>query len=303
MNINKEGIYQFKYEGDFTSLDALTVLNSQLNFITILNEVRVQKFPEIKLDIKIKGVEKGSLDIQHFIDVAAISGMFVMENYSYTQTVFKIFGDIIKLKKFLKAKKADDVKEAKGDTVNVYLQGDNITVHPDAFKIYQNSQVVTTAIGNTSRLLSGNDDIKFIEVTETKKSKSLLKINKFDLPALSESNPYLDHKIDEQLYKGQVLFVKEPNLFPPLQKGKKWVWKLIHQGRDIKGIIVDEKFQREINDGRKLGQGDRLKADLKVFFKYDERLNTYVESQKYEVSNIVEIIDRKDGFKLDFGTN
>jgi hypothetical protein len=146
--------------------------------------------------------------------------------------------------------------------------------------------------------LSGNNDIDYIEVTDKRKNKKLLKIDKSEFEMLGQENPYLYKKVDEQTKTGQVLFIKKPNLFP--EKKKKWVWELIHTGRDIKAVISDDAFLRKINEGLKLGQGDRLKADLKIFYKYDERFNTFLESGKYEVSNIVDIIGRTNETKLDF---
>jgi hypothetical protein len=298
MPTKKVNAYEFKYEGDFKSLDALTVLHSQINFVTVLKEIKDHQFPEVKLDIKIKGVDKGSLDINHVIEVAAVTGMFVMEHYEYITTVFKMFGDLIKLKKFLKGEKAESAKAVGNDKIEIHLNGDNVQVHPDAFKIYQNSPVITNAFNNTSKLLSDNKDIDYIEVTEKRNHKKVLKIEKSEFEALGEDNPYLLKRTDEQTYKSQILFIKEPNLFP--DKKKKWFWKLLHQGRDIRAVITDDAFMQKINNGFKVGQGDRLQADLKIFYKFDERFNTYLESQKYEVSNITKVIERTDDTKFDF---
>lgn len=117
-----------------------------------------------------------------------------------------------------------------------------------------------------------------------------LQINKKDFSSFEEENPYLIKRTDEQIKKNQILYIKKPNLYP--ENKKKWIWELIHQGRDIKATIIDAAFLKKINDGLKVGQGDRLQADLKVFYKFDERVNTYLESQKYEVSNITEVIER-----------
>lgn len=290
--------YEFKYDGDFKSLDALTVLHSQINFVTVLKEIKDYRFPEVQLDIKIKGVEKGSLDINHIIEVAAVTGMFVMENYKYIETVFEIFGDIVKLKKFLRGKKAESTKSVGNDKIEIHFTGDNIKIHADAFKIYQNSPVISNAFNNTSKLLLANDDIDFIEVTEKRNNKKLLKIDKSEFDMLGEENPYLLSRTDEQTKSNQILFIKKPNLFP--EKKKKWVWELIHTGRDIKAVISDDVFLQKINNGLKVGQGDRLKADLKIFYKFDERVNTYLESGKYEVSNISEIIERTSDTTFDF---
>lgn len=297
MKNNNPHVYEFKYEGKFTGLDALTVLHSQINFVSAIKEIKDHKFPEIQLDFKINGLEKGSLDINHVIEVAAVSGMFVMENVEYIENVFKIFGDIIKLKKFLKEKKADEVKSLRGDTIEIHLNGDNIQIASDAFKIYQNSQIISGTLTNTGRLLNGDKEIEFVQISEKKTKKKLIKIEKEDFSNLGSENPYLSTKTDEQFILKQILFIKKPNLFP--ERNKKWIWEFIHQGRDIKAPVIDENFKGKINNGLKLGQGDRLKADLKVFYKFDERFNTYVETQKYEVHNISEVIERTDTTSLD----
>lgn len=288
--------FNFKYEGDFESLDAITVLQTQLDFVSVLNEIKNHEFPEVNIDVEIKGLKKGSLDVQHVIEVTAVAGMFVMENYKYVGTIFKIFGDLIKLKKFLKGEKADAVKKVSDTVVEVHLIGDNITVHKDAIKIYQNSPVVTHALTNTGRLLDNREEIQFIKVTDEANGESL-EVDKSEFKILGAPNPYLTGKIEDQLYKDQVLFIKKPNLFP--EKRKKWVWEFLHQGRDIKGIIVDEQFMSKINNGLKVGQGDRLQANLKIYYKFDEKLATFIESGKYEVSNITRLIERQDQAKFD----
>lgn len=290
MNPKKHNEYEFKYEGDFKGLDALTVLHTQLNFVTILREIKEYKYPEINLDIKIEGTEQGSLDISHIIDVVAVSGMFVMENYKYVSGIFKIFSDIVRLKKFLKGKKADKIKELKGDKVEIHINGDNIHIDKDAIRIYQNNHIITNALANTSKMLADQSEVDSIEVTQKGKNKSLVNIDKSDFQELGEDNPYLIKEIDNQKKKDQILFIKKPNLFPA--KNKKWVWELIHSGRDIKANIIDKKFEKQINDGLKVGQGDRIKATLVVYYKFDERFQTFIETGKYEVIDIEDIIER-----------
>ena len=289
--------FEFKYEGTFDSLDASIVLNSQLNFINVLNEVRRIYCPEVKLDIRIEGVNKGSLEINHIIDVIGATGMFVHENYKYIEDVITIFTDIIKIKRFLKSSKADSVKSIDGNNITINISGDNITVNENALKIYQNSTVVTNSLNNTSKLLDQAEEVDSIEIINKENNKKYIEFKKEEFSTLSEANPYLDKANDEKIHENQVLFIKKPNLFP--EEGKKWVWELIHRGRDIKAIIVDETFRIRINKGLKVGQGDRLRADLKIHYKFDDRLNTLIETQKFEVLNISDIIERSEDQKLD----
>lgn len=292
--------YTFKYDGDFKSLDALTVLHTQLNFVTIVSEIKDHKYPELKLDFKIKGLTKGSLDVNHVVEVASVTGMFVITNYEYITNVFQIFKDLIALKKLLKDKRADSEKELSNGKIIVELNGDNITVEKDAIKIYQNSPVIANSLINTGKLLSDNSEVDYVEVSENLTKEKLLVINKNEFESLKEENPYLEKVTDEQVYHRQHLFIKEPNLFP--EKKKKWVWKMLHKGRDIKAVIIDDVLMAKINNGLRVGQGDRLVADLKIFYKFDERFNTFIESGKYEVKNVIDVVPRPTNSQLDIGS-
>src|SRR5690242_18048307 len=98
-NLSNE--YSIKYKGKFDSLDALTVLQSQIQFLNIINEIVVTEHPEISFQLRIKGFKKGSLDVQQILDMSIASGMFAMENFEYVKSIFKVFSDVIKIKGFL----------------------------------------------------------------------------------------------------------------------------------------------------------------------------------------------------------
>lgn len=298
MKKNNTHTFEFKYEGEFSSLDTSVVLNSQLQFINILKEIKDVQFPELELNMRIKGVEKGSLDINHVIEIVSVTGLYVLDNYEYFKTLFEILKDLFKLKLFLKDKKADSVTEHQNNVVNVYLNGNNIHVHSGAFNIYQGNPQVTNAFSNTGKLLQESGDIDYIQVKEKGNRNKLIKVERDDYPNLNQPNPYLVKSISEQVFKKQILFIKKPNLYP--EKKRKCIWELLHRGRDIKAAIMDKAFMRQIDDGLKVGKGDRLEADLKIFMKYDEKLCTYVETQRFEVVNVIRVIGRTTETKFDF---
>lgn len=163
--------YEFKYEGEFESLDALTVLNTQLHFVTILNEIKENIYPETKLDIRIEGVEKGSLGINHFIEVAAVSGMFVLENYGYVKTIIEVLTDLVKIHKFLDGNKPEQVEKSEEGTVKIFINGSNNVFNENAFTIFQNNGIVHEALNSTSKLLLENNDVTSIELTDKEEKK------------------------------------------------------------------------------------------------------------------------------------
>lgn len=91
---NNQEIYEFKYEGSFDSLDTLAVLHTQINFISMVREIKDLTYPEINLDLKMNGLEKGSLDIHHYLEVGAAAGITFMDGHEYIKNIFTILGDM-----------------------------------------------------------------------------------------------------------------------------------------------------------------------------------------------------------------
>lgn len=288
--------YTFKFEGKFKSLDALTVLTTQLNFVYLISEVKERIFPEVKMDFRIKGITKGSLNIHHLVEVGVVSGMFVLENYEYLQTTFKIISDLVKLKTFLGDKKADKV-EKHGDQIHIHLNGDHITVESNAFNIYQTNGTFNNAIVNIGRAL---DDAK--EVTGMKLSSNelpqKLEIKRKGFKKLKEKNPYLETDRDEDILRDQHFYIKKPHLFP--EKNRNWNWDVIHRGRDIKVSVKDLKLMQKIDQGYKIGKGDKIIGDLRIFLKFDKRMNTFLETGKFEIFNISEIVHKDEASTFEF---
>jgi hypothetical protein len=295
-----ESNYNIKYKGQFEALDALTVFNSQIQFINILHEIAVIRYPEVGFAIKVKGFRKGSLNVQQILEIA--SGIFAADNFQYVKGIFQIFSELLKLKNFLKDKKAQSVKKIGNNSVRIVIKGKNITVSENAFNLYQNNPVLTNAFNATSEILTPQEKIKSIEVSAKRKNKrreNLLTIKRNDLKNFSTENPYLNKEYTEYTYPDQILLIKKPNLVP--ERGKKWYWHMIHKGRDIHARIEDPAFRRRINEGLKVGQGDRLRADLIVKYKYDGKFNTYLETNQFIVKNIREdIIQRDTQMKLNY---
>ena len=70
------------------------------------------------------------------------------------------------------------------------------------------------------------------------------------------------------------------------EKNRVWNWEFIYKGADIKAKITDRSLEKKINEGLRVGQGDRIIADLKIFYKFSKTYNTFIQSGKYEVVKI-----------------
>ena len=295
MKTQKE--FEFSYGGG-NSIDINTLLTSQFHFLAILNELQKELSPASKLNIKVTGFKKGSFVIQMVLEGSFINELFNADNAKALGGILMGAGSLFKIYKYLKGDKADKIKEIANDNIEIHCKGDNnsITVNKNIFNIYRTNTVVNNAINKNFELLEDAETITDIKITETGQKKPIVKVDRSDFENLTKPNSYLDKNQDEQIYIEEMVFIKKPNLFP--DKNHSVIWEFLHKGRDIKAKITDINFIREINDGIKVGQGDRLIVDLKIYYKWEDKYNTFIEANKFEILKVHKKESRNTQIKL-----
>lgn len=287
--------FEFKYQGE-NFIDLNTLITSQFHFLAAVNEIQKELYPEVDLKIKVGAFNEGSFAIDLLMESSWIDHLFNKDNLDILGGIVGAFASIIGIHEFLKGKKADKTVE-KDDSITISVDGNNnqITVDKRVFNIYRDNVTVNKAIQQNFELLSNDTEIQGVEIKDEK--KELVKIPKESFEGLSSHNPYLDRPTLEEVHARQNLFIKKANVMPD---GRVWKWGFIHRGRDITANVKDREFERRINEGLRIGQGDRLVADLKIGLKYSEQFATYIERGYYEVVKVHDIIPRSDQTKIDY---
>ena len=295
---NKPISYEFDYKGDFESLDTIPILNAHVNFINALIEVKNKKYPEAKLNVKIQGFKHGSLEIHQILEILIPAGIFAFNNYEAIKDIVTIFTDVLKLKKAVGENKFEH-KEVANNKVEIIVNGNNnvVIVEKDAITQYQNNPALSKYLSSAAKCLEELEEVDNFEFKSANRKLPSVKMDKEDIKQLKSSNPYLETESDEKIYKKTTLYVKQPDLLP--KEGKMCNWKFIHKGREITANIVDEQFLSSLTS-MKFGQGDRLIADLKVYLKFDVKLNTFIETNKYEVIAVIQTIPKDNGGQMSF---
>jgi hypothetical protein len=163
--MQNESIFEFKYQGDIDSIDLNTLLVSQLQYVTILNEIQARLYPEIKLNIKVKSFERNSFDIIQFFEIIIVSGSLFMENKEYITEILKVLKSYIDLKKLLGDKKPDKIEQVVNEnTFNIYGNGNVVVVGDTALNLYKTNRTIHKALIKNSEILEGNDEIQGIEI-------------------------------------------------------------------------------------------------------------------------------------------
>lgn len=295
--------FEFKYQGE-NFIDLNTLITSQFHFLAAVNELQRELYPDANVKLRVGAFKEGSFLVEFLLETTWIDNMFNRDNINLLIGVIGGFASLISIHKYLNGRKATTIKE-KGDDIEIETDGETpITINKQVFNIYKENATVNKALRQNFELLEKDNEIEGVEIlTREKKgskskSKRILEVVRDDFETLSKENPYLERTTTEEVHRNQTLFIKKPNLYP--EKNRVWNWGFIHKGRDIKAKIVDNAFRNEINSGLRLGQGDRLEADLKIYYKWDERFRTFIESNRYEVVKVYNMIKRTEQTRLDF---
>jgi len=285
MSKDNQSAFEFKYDGD-NFIDLNTLITSQFHFLATFNELQKELYPDASVKIKVGAFKEGSFILELLSETTWIENLFSNDNVEVAAKVLGGFGSILTIRKLLKGKKAEKVEEKNGNVEVTIGDGNTITVSNAVFNIYQNSTVVNKAIEKNFELLNNDTEIEGIKITEVKGNarKDILNVERTSFEDVSKPNEYLDRSQTENTLFNERVFIKKPNLYP--QKNRVWKWEFLHRGRDIKAKIIDKEFLRDINNGLRVGQGDRLIVDLRVYYKFDKRFNTWVEANRFDIIKV-----------------
>lgn len=290
MSAKKE--FEFKYNGGDT-IDLNTLLTSQFHFLATINEIQKELYPDAKVNLRVAGFKPGSFVVQLVIETNFIQDLLTKENAAVLTGILTGFKGVIDVYKLLKGKKAiSEIASKEDGKVEIKVQGNNNTVTFDkvVFNIYRNNKTANDSINKNFELLDSDPNIEGIEILEPNKKKPLIKVPRIEFENLTQPNEYFTSDKIEHFESDQIFFIKKANLMP--EKNKPWKWHLIHKGRDIESKITDNNFRIMIDDGLKIGQGDRLIADINIEQKFDKKFNTFVETGRYNIIKVHKIIER-----------
>jgi len=288
--MTKEKDFEFSYQGD-NSIDINTLLTSQFHFIASLSAIQNELYPDVELKIKVAAFEEGSFVINMIAETTFLQTMFTKENVAVLGGVLTAFKSAIEIHKYLKGKKPDSVKES-GDSYVISNSGNNspIVIDRRVYNLYKHNTQLSSSIQKNFEALEKDTAIEGIQIRPDDAPEPLIDIPQEEFAELAQPNPYLDKEQNEELHSNETVFIKKPNLMP--EKNKVWNWELVHKGRDIKAKITDRAFEASINNGLRVAQGDRLIVDLKIFQKWHERFNTFIESGRFEITKVHKLIER-----------
>lgn len=286
--------FKIKFDGQQHQVDANVLISSLIHTTTIVQEVNSYLNSGKKIDINVKALEQGSF-LCHIelveTTLDTLKNLLTKENIEVGAAIIGSFVGLIELKKFLKGKKAKEVKHQGDKTKITNNQGDVLIIENATFNIYEHSPVVKDALTQNFDVLNNDPAITGFEITD-KHEKPLVRVDKsefIDMAQKSEEVEDGERRIVEAATVNIVRVSFEENL----------KWDFYYRGIKICAKIADPNFYELIDKGEAFAKGDILEIELQISQKFDEAVNTYV-TKSYQVNKIVRHLSRNEQQKINF---
>jgi hypothetical protein len=295
--------FEYKYNGEIDFIDINTLLTTQIHFVSIINEVQRNIFPEIDLKINVEAPKKGSFIFQQIFEWTANSDIFTKDKVEYLSnlggvvtSIMGAVGSLYALYVFLKGKKAEKIEDEGNGKIKIKNnEGEILIVENVIFNLYTSNQSLNDAFRKQAEALENDINVEGIQIINQDKNEIIVDVKRDSFNDFTNNNEYLNSSIIEKPKPSIRLFIKKPDLFP---KTDKVTWEFIYDGRNIRAIITDSSFIDKINNGLRVGQGDCMVVDLIIIAEYDKRFNTHID-KKYEIPNVISIEEKPSNLQTE----
>lgn len=292
--INIGSDFKIKFDGQPHQVDANVLISSLIHTSTIIQEVNRYLNSGKKIEIKVKALEKGSF-LCHIelveTTVDALKNLLTKENIEVGAAIIGTVVGLIEVKKFLKGRKAKEVKQKGDKTEIINKNGDVLIIENATFNIYEHSPVVKDALAQNFDALKNDPAITGFEITD-KNEKPLVVVDRSEFEDLSQKSEEIEEGERKLIEAATVNIVRvsfEENL----------KWDFYYRGIKISAKIADPSFYELIDKGEAFAKGDVLEIELQINQKFEESVNTFV-TKSYQVNRIIRHLARNEQQRINF---
>jgi len=286
--------FKIKFDGQQHQVDANVLISSLIHTTTIVQEVNKYLNSGKKIDIRVKALEKGSFLCHiELVETAfdSLKNLLTKENIELGSAIIASLVGLIELKKFLKGKRAKEIKHQGEKTKITNNEGNILIIENATFNIYEHSSLVKDALTQNFDVLNNDPAITGFEITDSNEVP-LVRVDKeefVDMAQKSEEVEEGERRIVEAATVNIVRVSFEENL----------KWDFYYRGIKISAKIADPNFFELIDRGEAFAKGDVLEIELQISQKFDETVNTFI-TKSYQVNKIVRHLSRNEQQKINF---
>lgn len=288
--MNEEGNTNFgiKLSGEFDGVDTNTLLDMLANMSLAIHQINDDIQSNKSLRVTIKHIQPGCYDFLLSIKETVLDNLLKHLSTNPTAAaseIIGIFAGLLVIRQFLKGEKPIDVKEDNHQTVIINGNGNSLMIKPKTYKIYQENQIINSAIGKSFDALNEDTAIDGFELYDDKNNK-LCSIPRDDFEVMAMQTTAREK--DTRVKPEEAILTIFKVVF---EKGYKW--QFYYQGNKIGASIQDDTFYNRIDNGEKFSKGDTLIVDLDITQVFDKTIQTYI-NKEYSIIKIRQHIPRSE---------
>ncbi len=289
MENQKENIViKFEIDKDKNEANALAVASAMEAIATMIEEVHQGFKDNHKLLVKARPFNPGSFEIPlDLIVIAAVSTSFFDKDI--ISGVLNIIKEYFNIKNLLKGEtpKIENGKVIIKDNV---INANNITITLLTPSSPAN-QLVSKAIKNANC----DDSIKDMQIIRDSNKDEIAHVEK------SQFGYYEIIQATIELPEEKAKKVKETLVIygPILDANSQMLWHFIRDGKSIRANITDNDFLSKVGIGEQFAAGDTLEVDLLIRQKYNQMLDTYIDSKK-TITKVHKHTEKQNQMEIDF---
>ena len=291
---------QIRYLGVSQQIDISTLVNSLLHISTMVQEINqdLNSFysSDQTIEIRVNAFSSGSFAVQ--LELAArtpetLIKYLVKENTQIPLEIIPSMVSLIEVKKFLAGKSPQKVEKLKSGKVALWRKdGQKMSVGRNVYLMYARNGNLNDALDKNFDTLAQDSNIGGFEISNGRVS-STIRIEREDFKTLSRQNEILVEDSDIAIIPGTRLTVFK------IVFHDKYKWQFYYKGIKISARINDERFFKQIDEGKKFSKGDTLICELQINKIFDRSVNTYV-NKSYQINRVFQHLPRPEQGKFDF---
>jgi len=286
-----------KYEGDENQIALSTLVGTLVHYdalIRQINEIAGEGHNEI--DLKVKGLEKGSFTIDIVLVERLIDSLFT-SGKEYLSDIIGIVGIIISIYLYRKGKPIkEEVLERIKEIIEESNKKNNTKIELQTIINIYNRQSPRREISKSIELANNDSEVSGIELINN--GNAFIEIDK------SEFDELIYDDFDKEFVTETTRHIVLPDVrlgIITLSFEKKNNWKFLYEASPspITMPMQDNALSSLIESGLRFAKGDSIIVDLEVTQEYNQECNMFIP-KKYRIAKFIKHIPRPEQNRISF---
>jgi hypothetical protein len=261
-------VVKFETKNNIKEINALAAAASMEAVTTMIQEVHQGFQDNHKLLVKARPFSPGSFEIPLDLIVVAIAGAGLYDK-DIISSILNIIKEYFNIKQLLKG----ETPKVEGGRIvikNNVINANNITLN-----LLEPTNPANKLVSKAFTNASFDDSIKDMQIIKKTNNETIAHVKKSEFGYYEIPKNIIETPEKDKEEKASLVIYG-----PILDANNIKQWKFFRDGKPISANITDDNFLAKVKAGEQFASGDTLEVDLLIRQKFNQMLNTYIDSKK-----------------------